>query len=63
MSSSEVENILSLEYFKKRRDPNSKVHYFEEVWMRKPKSVKEEKYKNMEPTDLRWTKGKLRGRK
>jgi hypothetical protein len=59
----EIEDILTLDSFKKEQKypgtnfNSSKIYYFEIGWRRKPKSVKEEKYKNMELTDLRWGKG------
>jgi len=45
------------------RDPNRQAHIFKSGWGRKPRSVKEEKYKNMELTDLRWHKGKMSSKK
>jgi len=57
------DNILTLDSLKKdRKYPTTnfgggKIYYFETGWRRKPESVKHEKYKNMELTDLRWTKG------
>jgi len=66
----EIEDVLTLDSFKKDRQypttniTGGSIHYFEEVWMRKPRSVKHEKYKNMELTYLRWGKGGKRlGRK
>ena len=62
-SPEEIEDILTLDSLKKdRKYPTTNyaggnIYYFETGWRRKPESVKHEKYKNMELTDLRWTKG------
>lgn len=47
-------DVLSLDYFKKRADPSSKVKYIDEVWGKKPKSTKEQKYANIDIIDCRW---------
>ena len=59
----EIEDILTLDSFKKdKKYPTTNftggnIYYFETGWRRKPQSVKHEKYKDMELTDLRWGKG------
>jgi hypothetical protein len=56
----EIEDILNLESFKKQNKYPSnnynggKIYYFETAWRRKPKSIKSEKYENIEIIDLRW---------
>jgi hypothetical protein len=66
----EIQDILTLDSFKKDKKyypttnfVGGNIHYFETSWRVKPRSVKHEKYKNMELTDLRWNKGKLTSRK